>query len=148
IWASTAGASVSLSTAVTTCGRMKKDRQTTIRRIQPQIARPVAVSAGLRFSTVSVNAAIHGAYAVARPSDSSAMITISVVELVSWWVVRVMKTYVMTPAITVPATMNGLRTRRRSDSAPTITRLIALTPQYQLLMPFALEVVNPKLDVR
>ena len=33
----------------------------TARMIQPHTARPVAVSAGLRFSTVSVKLAIHGA---------------------------------------------------------------------------------------
>ncbi len=35
-----------------------RERVTTSRSVQPQTASPTAVAAGLRFSTVSVNAAI------------------------------------------------------------------------------------------
>jgi hypothetical protein len=38
----------------------RNDTNTTTRRIQPQMASPVAVRAGLRASTVSVKLAIHG----------------------------------------------------------------------------------------
>lgn len=37
------------------------DTDTTTRSVQPHTARPTAVAAGLCRSTVSVNAAIHGA---------------------------------------------------------------------------------------
>jgi len=37
----------------------------------------------------------------------------------------------------VPSTMNGLRTRNRSESTPTRTRVIALVIQYQLASEFA-----------
>ena len=40
---------------------------TTIRMTQPQTASPVAVPAGLIFSTVSVKAAIHAQYAIPPP---------------------------------------------------------------------------------
>ncbi len=43
-----------------TTGISRKEPNTTTRMIQPQIARPVAVSAGLRASTVSVKLAIQG----------------------------------------------------------------------------------------
>ena len=44
-----------------TAGMIRNETKTTTRMIQPQMARPVAVSAGLRASTVSVKLAIHGA---------------------------------------------------------------------------------------
>ena len=37
----------------------------------------------------------------------------------------------------VPSTMNGLRTRNRSDRTPTSTSVIALVIQYQLASEFA-----------
>ena len=40
---------------------------TTTRMIQPQQARPVAVAAGLTFSTVSVKAAIQAQYVMPPP---------------------------------------------------------------------------------
>ena len=43
-----------------TTGMSRNATKTTTRMIQPQMARPVAVSAGLRASTVSVKLAIHG----------------------------------------------------------------------------------------
>ncbi len=39
---------------------IRKERKTVTRTIQPQMASPVATSAGLRVSTVSVKLAIHG----------------------------------------------------------------------------------------
>ena len=44
-----------------TLGRISTETAMTTRMIQPQTARPVAIRAGLRFSTVSVKLAIHGA---------------------------------------------------------------------------------------
>ena len=57
-------------TVFTTCGTKKTDTAMTMRITRPQTARPVAVSAGLRFSTVSVKLAIHGAYATPRNTAS------------------------------------------------------------------------------
>ena len=48
-------------TVVTTSGTMKTDTAMTSRMTRPQTARPVAVSAGLCRSTVSVKLAIQGA---------------------------------------------------------------------------------------
>ncbi len=48
-------------TEVTTIGTNAAETATTIRMVQPHTARPVAVAAGLCFSTVSVKLAIHGA---------------------------------------------------------------------------------------
>ena len=48
-------------TVVTTFGTKNTDTAITMRMISPQTASPVAVSAGLRRSTVSVKPAIHGA---------------------------------------------------------------------------------------
>ncbi len=53
--------STSVDTVFTMCGTMNTDTAMTMRITRPQIARPVAASAGLRFSTVSVKLAIHGA---------------------------------------------------------------------------------------
>ena len=47
----------------------------TTRITRPQTARPVAVRAGLRRSTVSVKLAIHGAYAM--PSDTAVRLVIT-----------------------------------------------------------------------
>ena len=46
---------------LTTVGTKNTDTAMTMRMTRPQTARPVAVSAGLRASTVSVKLAIHGA---------------------------------------------------------------------------------------
>ena len=43
-----------------TSGMIRYAANTTIRMIQPQMARPVAISAGFRASTVSVKLAIQG----------------------------------------------------------------------------------------
>ena len=51
--------STSVVVAGTTVGRIANDAVTMIRMIHPQTANPVAVAAGLCFSTVSVNPAIH-----------------------------------------------------------------------------------------
>ena len=51
----------SVETVLITCGTMKTDTAMTMRITRPQTARPVAASAGFRFSTVSVKLAIHGA---------------------------------------------------------------------------------------
>ena len=51
--------STRIEVAGTTRVKIASDAVTTSRRIQPQIARPVAVAAGLCFSTVSVKPAIH-----------------------------------------------------------------------------------------
>ncbi len=59
---------------LTTYGRMRTEMAMTARMIQPQTARPVAVSAGFLFSTVSVKLAIHGAYAIARNTAMRLMI--------------------------------------------------------------------------
>src|SRR5262249_49492681 len=65
-------------TEVTTCGITKNDAATTILMIQPQIASPVAVSAGLWSSTVSVKLAIHGVYATPSANESRAKMIASV----------------------------------------------------------------------
>ena len=87
----------------------------TMRITRPHTARPVAASAGLRFSTVSVKLAIHGAYATPSDTASSDRTITNVVWLVSGWVARVAKIAVITIAPMAPTTMNGLRTRTLSD---------------------------------
>ena len=65
-------------TEVTTTGMIRKETNTVTRWIHPQIASPVAVSAGLRASTVSVKLAIQGVKATPRPSESTASMIASV----------------------------------------------------------------------
>ena len=57
---------------------IRNEANTTTRTIQPQMARPVAMSAGLRSSTVSVKLAIHGVYAMPRKNDMTARMSASV----------------------------------------------------------------------
>jgi hypothetical protein len=51
---------------------------------------------------------------------------------------------VMTKAPAAPTTMNGLRTRTRSEMSPTATSITASTVQYHVLMPLASAVVRLK----
>lgn len=63
--------STNVETVLMTVGTKNTDTAMTMRMTRPHTARPVAVSAGFRFSTVSVKLAIHGAYAVPRKMLSS-----------------------------------------------------------------------------
>ena len=57
-----------------TTGTSRDDTHTTIRMIQPQIARPVAMSAGFRASMFSVKLAIQATYAMPRVIEEMARI--------------------------------------------------------------------------
>ena len=55
---------------------------------------------------------------------------------------------VITAASTPPITMNGLRTRNRSEMNPTRITAMTLNPQFQLPSPFAFLIENPNTVVR
>ena len=54
----------------------------------------------------------------------------------------------MTAASTPPSTMNGLRTRNRSETNPTRITAMTLNPQFQLPSPLAFLTENPNTVVR
>ena len=54
----------------------------------------------------------------------------------------------MTAASTPPITMNGLRTRNRSEMTPTRMTARTLKPQFQLPRPLASLTENPNTVVR
>ena len=55
---------------------------------------------------------------------------------------------VITAASTPPKTMNGLRTRNRSEMNPTRITAMTLNPQFQLPSPLAFLSENPNTVVR
>ena len=49
---------------------------------------------------------------------------------------------------TAPTTMNGLRTRNRSERTPNTTSMTDMHAQYHVLMPFASAVVRLKITTQ
>ena len=124
---------------VTTSGTKKTLTAMTTRMMSPHTARPVAVSAGLRRSTVSVKLAIHGAKARASDTAISDSRITNVLYAVVGWVALSAKIVVNTIARTAPRTMNGLRTRSRSEMTPTMISPAASNAQNQLPSVLALD---------
>ena len=54
----------------------------------------------------------------------------------------------MIAASTPPITMNGLRTRKQSETKPTRITAMTLNPQFQLPSPLAFLTENPNTVVR
>ena len=114
-----------VDTVFTMCGTNTMTTAMTTRMTRPQTARPVAVSAGLRRSTVSVNDAIHGANAMPRntemPISSSTKVPCDVM-LPGWLcVASIAKSVVKAIEPRAPTIMNGFRTPRMSEMTPTIS---------------------------
>src|SRR5919112_1724923 len=109
---------------------------TVTRRIHPQMARPVADRAGLRCSTVSVKAAIHGAYAAPSQVPVSAS-RIAMEEKVGEPEPAFDRNAMSTATLPrAPARMSGLRVRRVSDSAPNTSMDSAIAAHIQFNSEF------------
>ena len=128
---------------VTTLGTKKMLTAMTIRMMSPQTDRPVAISAGLRRSTVSVKLAIHGANAIANETAMQESRTTNVAYEVLGCAARTANSEVKMIAHTAPTTMKGLRTLTLSETTPTISRPAASKAQNQSPSVLARDWVYP-----
>src|SRR3954470_9261609 len=108
---------------------------TATRRIHPQMASPVADRAGLRCSTVSVKAAIHGTHTAPMHMPRSA--SRIAMEVKVWEEPAFDRNTISTTTVArAPTRMSGLRVRSLSDSTPKPSMATAVVAHVQFNREF------------